>query len=78
MLDRAQDIKSADDNAGTFARVTEHLDVNKVDYASTPFRFGVPLKINPRTEQIVGNKKASQMLTREYRTPFVVPAAGQV
>jgi hypothetical protein len=49
-----------------------------VDYASTPFRFGVPLKINAKTEQIVGNKQASLMLSREYRTPFVVPDAGQV
>ncbi len=78
VLDRAQDIKSADNNAETFARVTEHLEANKVDYASTPFRFGVPLKINAKTEQILGNKQASQMLTREYRKPFVVPSAGQV
>jgi len=78
VAERAKQIKSADDNPATFERVTEHLEANNVDYDSTPFRFGVPLKINPKTEEIVGNSKASEMLTREYRAPFVVPAAGQV
>ena len=78
VADRAKQIESADDNAATYARGTEHLEANKADFATTPFRFGVPLKINPDTEEILGNKNASRMLTREYRKPFEVPAAGQV
>jgi hypothetical protein len=31
-----------------------------------------------KTETFLGNSDANRMLTREYRAPFVVPAAGAV
>ena len=69
---------SQDDVHDTFQRTLAHGKDNNVDYAVTPFSFGELLEINPEDESIVGNEKASQMLTREYRKPFEVPAAGQV
>jgi hypothetical protein len=31
------------------------------------------LQFDPRNEHILGNREANQLLTREYRAPFVVP-----
>jgi hypothetical protein len=31
------------------------------------------LKMDPKKEQFIGNRAANQLLTREYRPPFVVP-----
>ena len=39
---------------------------------------GTPLKVDPVAESIPGNDRASAMLTREYRKPFVVPAQAEV
>jgi hypothetical protein len=50
---------------------------NKVD-DKEKIGFGEQLKIDPAKETIQGNEAAVAMLTREYRKPFVVPAAGQV
>jgi hypothetical protein len=35
--------------------------------------MGAVLKMNPRTEHFTNNHEANQLLTREYREPFVVP-----
>ncbi len=60
--------------AEAFARMEEHLAANGVDLNSEQATLGVPLKMNPKTEEFIGNAKASAMLTRDYRKPFVVPA----
>lgn len=62
----------------TFDRFVQHLNDNKVNLEETPLSFGLKLAINPQTESFVNNSQADAMLTREYRAPFVVPAAGQV
>jgi len=54
-----------------------HLVDNNVEKGA-PVQFGEQLKIDPSQESIVGNDKAAALLTREYRKPFVVPAAGEV
>jgi hypothetical protein len=36
------------------------------------------LPFDPKNETFTDNEKAKAMLTREYRKPYVVPAAGQV
>ena len=46
--------------------------------AATKLRVGPVLPFDPKTETFVDNAKASAMLTREYRKPFEVPAAGKV
>jgi hypothetical protein len=36
------------------------------------------LKFDPKTETFPGNDAANKLLTREYRKPYVIPAAGEV
>ena len=65
-------------DAETWGRFREHLTARGVDLAKTKVWCGTPLTLDPANETIQGNDKASAMLTREYRKPFVVPAAGEV
>jgi predicted dehydrogenase len=51
----------------------QHLAANNVDLKKTPATLGAVLKMNPQTERFIDNARADQMLTREYRKPFVVP-----
>ena len=37
------------------------------------WRLGRELKFDPATMKFVGDKEADLMLTRKYRTPYVVP-----
>jgi hypothetical protein len=66
-------IKGDRDAEATFARMSEHLAANGVDLTKTKATLGVFLRMNPKTERFRGNRKANEMLTREYRKPFVVP-----
>ena len=77
--ERLQGVKSKEDTLATLDRFQEHLAANKVD-AGTKIQFGPQLSIDPTQENFVGSgvEQANQMLTREYRAGFVVPAAGQV
>jgi hypothetical protein len=51
----------------------EHLAANQVDLKKTPATLGKLLKVDVKTEQFIGNRKASELWTRDYRKPFVVP-----
>jgi predicted dehydrogenase len=62
----------------TWDRFKGHLSDRAVDLGKVKLWCGVPLKIDVENETIPGNEPAQAMLTREYRKPFVVPAAGQV
>lgn len=62
----------------TWDRFKNHLADHNIDLAATNIWAGVPLKIDAGNETIPGNDQAQAMLTREYRAPFIVPAAGQV
>ena len=63
------------DLAETRGRMEEHLAANNVDLKTTPATLGAMLKMDPQTtERFIGNPEADQLLTREYRQPFVVPA----
>jgi len=46
---------------------------NKVDLRLNKATMGVFLKMDPKKERFVDNKKANELLTRDYRKPFVVP-----
>ncbi|MDD4869808.1 MAG: Gfo/Idh/MocA family oxidoreductase [Kiritimatiellae bacterium] len=59
--------------AEAFDRMAGHLDANCVDLAADKLQLGVPLKFNPQTERFVDNDKANEMVSRNYRKPFVVP-----
>ena len=65
--------KGDSDLAESLGRMEEHLGANKVDLHQTPPMLGAVLKMNPKTERFTNNRKANQLLTREYRKPFAVP-----
>jgi predicted dehydrogenase len=65
--------KSNKDLAEALGRMEEHLAANQVDLKKTPATLGMVLKMDPQSERFIGNPTADQMLTREYRKPFVVP-----
>ena len=76
--DRVKSLKTTDDATKTFERTMEHLAANKVDMATTKLQLGQQLAFDPAKEKFVDNSVADAMLTREYRAPYVVPAAGKV
>jgi hypothetical protein len=57
----------------TYRRFREHLKENGVDLAKTNFTMGREIKMDSKTETVVGDAEASKLLTREYRKPYVVP-----
>jgi predicted dehydrogenase len=63
------------DNAAleTLARMEEHLAANGVDLKQCKLTIGPALRMDPKQERFIGNDKANQLLTRDYRVPFVVP-----
>lgn len=66
-------IRNNADLAEAFGRMEEHLKANAVDLVKTPATLGVLLKFDPRKEKFVNNPAADELLTRQYRPPFVVP-----
>jgi hypothetical protein len=76
---RLKAIKMNDNAQETLDRTIEHLATNsvKIDFNNI-FQCGDLLKFDPKTETFIGNDKANEMCSREYREPFVVPAAGKV
>jgi hypothetical protein len=38
------------------------------------YRLGRTINFDPEKQMIVGDAEAAKMMTRAYRTPFVVPA----
>jgi predicted dehydrogenase len=76
--DQATAVGRNDDARDTFDRFVAYLKRNEVDPAKTTISLGPTLAIDPESESFPGNEKANTMLTRDYRKPFVVPAANQV
>lgn len=54
-------------------RLSKHLEANKIDLNKEKTYSGDLLELYEGEELFVGNSKANQLLTREYRYPFVVP-----
>jgi len=71
-------LKTHEDVADCLDRTLAHLAANKVDLAETPLALGPLLKIDPANETVVDDPAACALLTREYRSPFVVPKANEV
>ncbi len=59
-------------------RTLRHLRDNGVDLQSASLRWGAHLTCDPVTERIENHQQANSLLTRAYREPFIVPAAGDV
>ena len=59
----------------SFERLKQHLIANGVDIETgAALTLGVDIKFDPKTEQVLGHEKASQMMSREYRAGFEVPS----
>ena len=71
-------VKSLDDNVVTLQRTVEHLKANNVDLAKTPMSLGPMLQFDNETERFTNHDGANEMLTRDYREGFVVPAGDKV
>ena len=58
----------------TLSRVAEHLEKDiKLDVSQTQLRVGPLLKVDAEHESFVDDAEARNLLTRQYRAPFVVP-----
>ena len=68
-----ESIDSADDLQATYDRTLAHLRDNKIDIDSLEIQVGKVLDFDPESEQFVDNAAADELLTRNYREPFVVP-----
>ena len=70
-----REIAENKDAQEAFTRMIAHLKDNNVDLATAVGRVGPVLPIDPKTERFTGsNAKANEMLFREYRKGFEVPA----
>ena len=59
----------------SWQRIKQGLkDALGLDLASTTYQLGKLLEFDAEKERFVGNEAANQLLSREYREPFVVPA----
>nr|WP_315853958.1 Gfo/Idh/MocA family oxidoreductase [Crateriforma spongiae] len=71
-------VKSLDDNIETANRTLKHLTDNGVDLDKYPVSLGPLLKFDPETEKFLNNDQANELLTRQYRDGFEVPAPADV
>ena len=76
--DRSQEeirgaLKKNSDLTEAYNRMAGHLEANGVDLDATKATLGVALTMDPKSERFVGNDDANKMLTREYRSPYIVP-----
>ncbi len=75
--ERLKSVHSGDDLAAVYKRFEQHLAANGVPPEFTAVQFGRPLAFDA-AEESFRERDLNSWLTREYRAPFVVPAAGQV
>ena len=59
--------------AEALGRMEEHLVANDVDLKKATLTLGPVLEMNPKTERFTNNEAANKLVTREYRSPYVVP-----
>jgi len=52
-----------------------HLSSTLPHLANIAYRVGDTVRFDPKTETIKDNKKANDLLTREYRKGFEIPKA---
>jgi predicted dehydrogenase len=68
-----EQLKADPEAVEAFGRMREHLEANEVDLDNTQATLGAFLKMDPATERFTNNDQANQLLTRDYRKPYVVP-----
>lgn len=68
-----EEIKSHRGALESFERMLEHLARNEINLQETPLTLGALLRMDPIGERFIENENANEMLTRNYRRPYVVP-----
>lgn len=63
---------------GTFDRTRYYLEEAGVDLEKTRMTVGALLQLDGVSERFVGNAPADNLLSREYRAPFELPAAAAI
>ena len=53
--------------------VEGHYTCALIHMANTSYRLGRTLQFDPQMERYIGDEEANAMLTRDYRSPFVIP-----
>jgi predicted dehydrogenase len=71
-------VKSLDDNLETLQRTVMHLEKNGVDLGKYPMSMGPLLAFDPVKEYFPESKEATELVSRPYRTGFVVPRPEEV
>ncbi len=66
-------IESDQRAADSFRRMASHLDANEVDVEGSTITLGPWLEMDPASERFTNSDQANELLTRDYRKPFVVP-----
>ena len=56
-----------------FDRMQEHLKENGLKLENTEYIVGRTLDFDAKNESIKGDEEANALLTRAYRSPYVVP-----
>ena len=56
-----------------FERMQDHLKENGLKLEETEYIVGRNLKFDSKSESIIGDKEANDLLTRNYRSPYIVP-----
>ena len=75
---RLESVQSAENVLDTFDRTCRHLADHNIDLDRTPLHLGPLLAFDPRSETFVDSPQANELLTRQYRGPFVVPEADEI
>jgi hypothetical protein len=58
----------------SFEKIKDNCRVVGMNLDASKYRLGRVLNLDPSAEQFVGDEQANQLLSRQYRAPFVVPA----
>jgi predicted dehydrogenase len=75
LASRGDDLFNDPDANRAMKRMRQHLVDNEVPLTDKNFVIGRRLSYDDATETFHNDEEANQMLTREYRAPFVVPAS---
>jgi predicted dehydrogenase len=67
----------ADQSLETFSRMLDHLRKQRIDLQTASVRVGDWLEFNPVSEKFHGQHAADALLSRAYRSPFILPDAAQ-
>lgn len=74
MFQNYVDAIRADDPSLLIGSMEEgHYSCSLIHLANISYRLGRTLNFDPDKEKFIDDKEADQMLTREYREPFVIP-----